>query len=185
MIKTWGLLSKLREENRLMKLAVFVLALALFVESILIYRAAQTQKVIILPPRVDKEFWVSGNEVSNAYLEQVGLYIADRLLSVSSENVDFSLNTIMPFMTTEPQLIKAIKDKFIEFTRIIKVNNISQIFYPVKVDIKKDELIIDGTLKKLTGNVLMSETKPKLKLKYTINNGRFVILNIELTEQGV
>lgn len=186
MIKTWGLLTRLKEENRLMKLAVFILALALFIESILIYRTANTQKIIVLPPRVDREFWVAGDKVSNSYLEQVALYVADRMLSVSPENVDYSFDTIMGFMTTDPQYVKTLKEKFIELARVVKVNNVSQVFYPLKVDFRKDnELVISGILKKLTGNILMGESKPYLKLQYKINNGRLTITNIELTEKEI
>lgn len=181
MIKTWGILTKLKEENRIMKVVVLVLALSIFLEGVLIYRAATTQKIVVIPPGVNREFWVAGDSVSQSYLEQVALYIVDRIVSVSPENVDYSFNSIMPFFTTEPQAVKKIKDTYIEFARGIKTNNVYQMFYPLKVVIKGDEITVDGTVKKLTGNILMSEGSMKVIIKYVIKNGRFLVtvLNFE------
>ena len=68
---------RLSKEVRLQALIIIVLLGVVLVEGILLYRASTQRTVIVVPPKVEKEFWVSGSTLSRAYLEQVAIYLAD------------------------------------------------------------------------------------------------------------
>lgn len=182
-MKVWGVVSKLTEENRYMRILVVILAVTAFVEAVMIYNLSGKQKIVFIPPKVTSEFWIAGDTVSSSYIENVALYIADRVLSVSPENVDYSLDAVMPLMTTEPSLIKAIKDNYIDIQRVIKSNNVYQIFYPIKVTVGKGEAQVFGTLRKLVGNLYSGEEKIKLVIGYQIRDGRFTVTKLEVKSE--
>ena len=64
--------------SRSLAIATAALAVAnIFLASSLISKTSN-QKVIVIPPNVNKEFWVSGDKLSASYLEMVGNFIADK-----------------------------------------------------------------------------------------------------------
>lgn len=95
-MKFLSYVEKLEKENRLFYVVVLGLLVVNLILGFLLYRASVDKTVIVLPPNVEKEFWVAGDKLSRAYLEQVGIFLADRILSVSPENVDKSIDTFNP-----------------------------------------------------------------------------------------
>ena len=43
----------------------------------------KSEKIILVPPHIKKTLWVQGGEVSQEYLEEMGLYVAKLLLDLS------------------------------------------------------------------------------------------------------
>lgn len=181
-MKYFSYIAKLKADIRILALSNIALSIALAVIGVLFANLAGRKVVVILPPKVDKEFWVSGRKVSNTYLEQVGLFIADRLMSVSPSNVEDSLASIYPFLTTEPTTLKKLKSFFAEYISEIKENSYWQSFYPMRVDIvpKNRKIVVRGIVKKLSGNVYLGEERKSVEITFRIKNGRFLVEKLEV-----
>jgi len=172
---------RLSKEVRLQALIIIVLLGVVFVEGILLYRASTQKTVIVVPPKVEKEFWVSGNTLSRAYLEQVAIYLADSLVSVSPQTVDSAIDRIMPFLTTEPQQLKEIRGEFLLYAKSVKDNDWYQVFYPMKVIIndKHQKIAVQGMLRKMTGDIYVGQEQKTVEFTYEIRDGRLYITGVK------
>jgi conjugal transfer pilus assembly protein TraE len=173
---------RLVKEVRFQAIIIYALLFIVLLEGIMLYRAAVNKTVIVIPPRVDKEFWVSGNELSSAYIEQVAVYLADSLLSVSPSNVDQALSRVMPFLTTDPAQVKEIRDNFAAYAKAVKENDWWQSFYPMKVvvDDKHNKIDVYGVLRKMTGDVYVGQENNKvITFTYEVRNGRLIITGVK------
>lgn len=182
-MKFWSAWHKLRAENHIMKVVVIVMAFAVGTLGVTVNRLINSQKIIITPPVINKEFWIAGNTVSKSYIEQVIYFVADRVLTVSPSNVDQSLQMIMPFITHEKKFIRKIKTLLDEFAGKIKRDDIEQTFYPLKfyIDKKKsNRVILEGILKKEISGIDAPDKDINFIIEFDVINGRLLIELIEV-----
>lgn len=181
-MKYYNFWEKLLTENRIYQIVIIALVIVIIVEGILINSLFKEKQVVILPPKIEKEFWVAGDKLSTSYLEQVAYYIADRVLSVSPATVDQSFDAILPFLTTDPEAVKSIQSSLNLQAKKIKENDIYQIFYPMRfsVDEKRHKMYVEGMLRKMTGSTYIGQEKVILELFFTVKNGRLLITSIDV-----
>lgn len=181
-MKFYNFWEKIITENRIYQIVIIALSVVIIAEGILISTLFKEKQVVILPPKIEKQFTVAGNKLSKEYLQQVAEYIADRVLSVSPMNVDESFDEIVPFLTTDPDLVKQIKNSLALQAKKIKDNDVYQIFYPMKfyVNDRERKMYVEGILKKMTGNTYIGQEKVILELGFTVRNGRLFITSIQL-----
>jgi len=173
---------RLVKEVRFQSIIIYALLFIVLLEGIMFYMAATNREVIVIPPKVDREFWISGKSLSYAYVEQVAVYLADSLLSVAPPNVDQALTRIMPFLTTDPAQVKEIRDSFAAYAKAVKENDWWQSFYPIKVvvDEKHRKIDVQGVLRKMTGNVYVGQENNKvISFNYEVRNGRLLITGVK------
>lgn len=103
-------------------------------------------------------------------------------MSVSPLNVDESFDEILPFLTTDPDLIKDIRKQLLLQAEKIKENDIYQIFYPMKfyVNEKSMKMYVEGMLKRIVGNTYAGQERVVLELGFTVRNGRLFITSIQI-----
>jgi type IV conjugative transfer system protein TraE len=173
---------RLAKEVRFQAIIIYALLFIVLLQGFMLYRAATNKTVIVIPPKTDKEFWVSGETLSYAYIEQVAVYLADSLLSVSPANVDKALSRIMPFLTTDPAQVKEIRDSFAAYAKAVKENDWWQAFYPMRIVVNEKQQRIDvyGVLRKMTGNIYVGQENNKvISFNYEVRNGRLIITGVK------
>ena len=75
-------------ENITSRYIIAILAVIIIVQQYNISNAMTSQKTVFMPPKIiDREFWITGNIVSKAYLENMGEFITFNLFNVSKETV--------------------------------------------------------------------------------------------------
>ena len=181
-MKYFDYIAKLKGDIKILAVSNVVLAVALAVVGVLFANMASKKIVVILPPKVDREFWVADTKLSRSYLEQVSLFIADRLMTVSPSNVEDSLASIYPFLTTEPEALKKLKSFFAEYIAKIKENSYWQSFYPLRVDIlpRHRKIAVRGIVKKISGNVYLGEERRAVEITFKVKHGRFIVEKLEV-----
>ena len=80
-----GDIKEMRRRNRGLSLTVGVLAAGQILALIVILNLLGTVRTIVVPPSIDKTFWVTRDKASSEYLEQMGSFIAWLVLEVKSE----------------------------------------------------------------------------------------------------
>jgi len=170
-------LDKYIYENWTFRIVTLILAGVIALEGYLIVEKVNNQRVVILPPKITKEFWVSGNRVSKSYLEQMGTYIAYSLLNVTPDNSKMVLSLILPFV--EPDFYAQVRSAIQEQLDYIVNNQISRVFYPASIDVSKAGVIkIKGLIKDTIGNNVVNQYTAEVNIGYTIKQGRFFINSI-------
>ncbi len=131
-----ALAQTLHRRNLWMLIAVLLalanLALAWFVLS-----RESRERIVIVPPRFEKAFWIQGREVSDSYLEQLGVYVSELALSYSPDNVRYRIQQLLTH--TDPRAYAELsKSLQADADRIIR-NRISAVFHPQQVRIRNAE----------------------------------------------
>lgn len=102
-----------------------VLGIALILASSFLF--FKTERIIVIPSIVEKEFWVDSNSVSATYLEQFGCFLGGLLLNKSAHSAD--LHRAVLCRHTEPAYLASLKQKLVEEEEILKKQNASYVFY--------------------------------------------------------
>lgn len=88
-------LKDLRRRNGALGLAVAGLSFALIVALLVILKIAGTERTVIVPPTIDKSFWVTHERASRDYLNQMASYIAYLILDVDPAVIDWKKDTLL------------------------------------------------------------------------------------------
>ena len=170
-------LDKYIYENWTFRIITLVLVGVIVYEAWIIGEKAQNQRVIVLPPKVTKPFWVAGNKISKSYLEQMGQFIAYYLFDISPETAKISVENILPYV--EPQFYSKVKAMLYQQVDYITQNDISRVFYPSIVKVNQPGIIkVVGIVKDIIGNKVVSQQQIELDIGYKIKEGRFWINSI-------
>ena len=141
------------------------------------------QKVVFMPPKViTQEMWVTGSEVSKSYLEEMGQFVAFNLLNITKHNANSNIDNIMPLI--EAQYYNQVKGELIAQTEYIINNSISRTFFVSLIDANtKGKIVVDGVIKDIVGDKVVTSKNTLVNIGYKIAQGRFWINSIEVTEK--
>lgn len=167
--------SNLHAENRLLKFVVVCLGIAVVLSSFFSYMALHYQRVVILPPVVDKRVVISGNEVNEDYVRLFTRYTMTLLNNYTPNVARAQFEELLNLAT--PSFYPAFQKTLMNLADTIKRLNITGTFYPqkVKIDTKKRLITVVGRQKEFTNATLIDAGVKKYIIKYAIVNGRFYI----------
>ena len=167
--------SNLHAENRLLKFVVVCLGIAVVLSSFFSYMALHYQRVVILPPVVDKRVVISGNEVNEDYVRLFTRYTMSLLNNYTPNVARGQFEELLNLAT--PSFYPAFQKTLMNLADTIKRLNITGTFYPqrVEIDTKKRLITVVGRKKEFTNATLVDAGLKKYIIKYAIVNGRFYI----------
>ena len=76
-------IKEIRRRNRGLGIAVGVLAVGHLLALTVILNLVGSVRTVVVPPSINKSFWVSRDKASSEYLEQMGSFIAWLVLDVT------------------------------------------------------------------------------------------------------
>ena len=82
-----GDIKEMRRRNRGLGLAVGTLAAGQILALVVILNLLGTVRTVVVPPSLNKTFWVTRDKASNEYLEQMGSFIAWLVLDVTPASI--------------------------------------------------------------------------------------------------
>jgi len=174
-------LDKYVYENWTFRIVTIVLAGIIVFEGYLLSEKVNSERVVVLPPKVSKPFWVASNIVSKSYLEQMGQFIAFYLFNVDSDTAKISVENILTYV--EPEFYHKVKKMLYEQVRYITENDISRVFYPSKIEVQKGLIKVIGILRGIIGDKVVSSKQVELDIGYRIKQGRFWIVSLVVKEK--
>lgn len=179
-----NLKDKLIKENSLLKFTVLIMAILVAYLVNTVITRTNSQRTVFMPPQATyKEFWVSGDQVSQSYLYNIGTFIAYNLLNVSKDNANLLISNILPLVDSSNYY--AVKKELQETFNYIIENQLSRTFYigSVKPDEKvPNRLIVQGSLNDSISTKIIKTEKVKLLIDYKIQYGLFTIINLNLEQ---
>jgi conjugal transfer pilus assembly protein TraE len=153
-------LKEMRKRNRSLGAAVGGLILALLTCLAIMFNLVGTERTIVVPPSIDKTFWVTRDRVSNAYLEQMGSFVAWLILDVSPASIEWKKDILLNYVA--PDQHGAMKSRQeIESERLKRINA-STFFLPQQLvpDENNQTVAIRGRLRtQVNGQDTATDTK--------------------------
>ncbi len=93
-----GDIKEMRRRNRGLGLAVGVLAAGQILALVVILNLLGTVRTVVVPPSMNKTFWVTRDQASNEYLEQMGSFIAWLVLDVTPASIDWKKDILLGYV---------------------------------------------------------------------------------------
>lgn len=170
-------------ENKTFRIVTLVMAFTILVMGYTLVTKVEDQKIVVMPPFITlKEFWVTGENVSDSYLEMVADGVAYNVLNISPERKP---NTEFLYALTPSEFQNAVRGAIESQIKFIQNNGISQVFYTSGYDLKTKGLLrVTGVLKQYVGDKKMESSIHHLEISYYVKGGRFWIKGIDLKRDG-
>jgi len=173
----------LTEENKLLKFIFLILLAAIITEGMYINGLIERQKIIIVPPYIDRKIEISGKKANIAYIRMMCEYALNLLLDWTHFTVENRFKEFMAFV--DPAVAAKISKKLYETAEEARKHNITQSFHLTKLEFtgnphgEKGEAIAHGILERFVFDKLVKTERCQFKILYRIKHARFAIISIE------
>ena len=167
-----GDIKEMRRRNRSLGLTVGALAVGHVVALIVILNLIGTVRTVIVPPSIDKSFWVSRDKASSEYLEQMGSFIAWLVLDVTPSSIDWKKGVLLGYV--EPGQYGALKTRQeVEAERLKRINA-STLFMPQQLVPSEDAqtVVVRGRLRTLVNGFETANDFKAYLLEFSFNCAR-------------
>lgn len=170
---------------RLLKFVVLLLVLLLVINSVATYMAIKGQKVILIPPVLSTQAFVSGSDASDEYLAAIARYVAALALNYTPSNARAQFNDFLALF--EPSRFVVYKDIFYSLAEKVETANVTSAYFvsSIEVNRKENSIILTGLLNQWTQDkqFIVNESK-KYVVKYKIVDGKFQVIDFKEYKPG-
>jgi len=165
-------IKEMRRRNRSLGLAVGVLASGHVVALLVILNLIGTVRTVVVPPTIDKTFWVSRDKASGEYLEQMGGFMAWLVLDVTPSSIDWKKNILLGYV--EPDQYGALKTRQeVEAERLKRINA-ATMFMPQQLVPSEDKqsVVVRGRLRTLVNGFETANDLKAYLIEFSFNGAR-------------
>jgi conjugal transfer pilus assembly protein TraE len=165
-------------ENKLLRFAIIVVGISSVFSAIMSYSALHYQKVVILPPVVDRKIEVSGTDMNDDYFKLYAKYITDLLVNYTQATFNDQAHDLLALCT--PEFYPSLEKKLSDINEGVRKLDITSVFYPIEIHIDKGKhtLTITGDHEQRARSIAVAHDKKTYIITYQINIGRFQINDI-------
>lgn len=175
-----GKAKRLSETNALLTIIVGIQTIATIAAFIMLGKALNYQKTVLVPPSIKSTLEISGNEASVTYLREWGYYITHKVLSYTPSSAPDQFNDLLSLYAPGKDYDNA-KEFFSKLYERIKISNTQSSFVPTAVypDRSKSVIKVSGirTIFGDRGNTVESKART-YEISYQYEQGRIWIKDI-------
>lgn len=168
-----------RRKNRRLQWALGICVIVILIQTTTIRAQVGKERVQFVPPEITKPFWISSEDASPEYYEQMGQYVGLLPLNVTPETAATACNQYMTYILPKD------RDRFrqkcdIEIARI-KRDSVSQMFSvrELRTDVKRRKVVLIGTTLTFIHSKEVSKNTEAYLIEFAKSNGRFYVVNQE------
>jgi conjugal transfer pilus assembly protein TraE len=138
----------------------------------------KSERIVIVPPIVEKEFWVDGNNISATYLEQFGYFLGELLLSKSSQSASTQRAIIMRH--TSPSYSTQLNKKLMEEEQRLEKERASYVFFPTGIytNIESKEVVLSGNRTIYVSGKMVSSVVESYSLSFVFQGSRLLLSGV-------
>ena len=165
-------IKEMRRRNRGLGLAVGVLAAGHVLALVVILNLIGTVRTVVVPPSIDKSFWVSRDKASSEYLEQMGSFIAWLVLDVTPASIDWKKGVLLGYV--EPGQYGALKTRQeVEAERLKRINA-STVFMPQQLVPSEEAqtVVVRGRLRTLVNGFETANDLKAYLVEFSLSGAR-------------
>lgn len=171
------------QRNGYMMLALGSMLLCLM-QIIVMFFLIGREKIILIPPNVEKSFWVSAQHVSAEYLSEMTTFFANLRLNITPESAGAQRESLLRYV--DPVYYNSLKTQLVQEADRVTDQHISMAFFPtnVKVDSKHFKTIIEGDIKSFVGDTALASKRVSYLVTYRYDTGRLLVKSFEEIKHG-
>ena len=143
------------------------------------------QKVILVPPEINKTLWVTNKEVSKEYLEEMAIFLSHLLLDQSPTSSKLKRDMLLKYIS--PSYYNALFGKIIKQEEYLSQNNISTRFSikEIEANSKQNKVLIVGEQENYVADKKVGKVSASYKMSFEYKGARYLLTEFKkLTEAG-
>lgn len=155
----------LRVQRNILGLLSGSLVLITIVLSIVVFY--KRERVILVPPRITKQLWVQGNQVSKEYLTEMGAYFSKLFLDLSPSTASYNHGTLLTYAT--PEAYGSLKKQFLKEGEEYSKLQLSTHFKPTEVLANPEtlEVTIKGSMSSYVAGKHIRDSQETVAIQFT------------------
>lgn len=177
-------LTQMRGQNLRLSLSVGVLVVGQLLGVLAILALIGRERTIVVPPSLQKSFWVSGSAVSREYLEQMAAFVSWLILDVTPAGIRWKTDTLLGYV--EPDQYAPLKARQeVESTRLLRLNA-STSFTPQQFVVNEEakQVVVRGRLRTLVNGIETSNLDKAYRIRFRYDHGRIQLQTFEEVPYG-
>lgn len=162
-----------RRSNRTLGSIIILLSLSLLLALGVILSILGSERTILVPPSIDKTFWVTKDKASGEYLEQMAGFVTWLMLDVSPSTVDWKREQLLKYV--QPAQYQAMKTRMEVEADRLRRNNASTFFLiqQFAADEKDQTVLVTGRLRRQINGADVGEPETRSYLaQFQYTGGR-------------
>lgn len=165
--------------NRFLKLVTFMLATGLVLMALAVYHLAGRERTVLVPPTINKTFWVDADKVSGEYLQEMALFITHLDLDVTPESVGFQGETIVKYAA--PETYGPLKASLAAYAAKIKKDGATTLFKPHDwaIDEQNMKVSINGNLATFIADKKVSDVQKSYLVEFAYRSGKIYVKSFQ------
>lgn len=133
------------------------------------------ERVVVVPPIVNRDFWVATDTVSDSYLEQMAEFFGGLLLNVTPNS--FATRSEHLLQHVAPNAYPKLKTQLVEQQLEIERRALSTTFHPSSFKVDRNKLLVElkGELKIFVGHASTESQRKTYHIQFIQHHGRLYI----------
>jgi len=167
---------KLKQQNRFLRFFIFLLIMAVVINSFVTFYSLKYERVILVPVSLSREVTFSESTPDPAYIEEIVKFIMYLALNYSPATVEDQFSDLLKYFT--PDRYPEYKKAFLTLSENVKTAGVSSFFQitGIKVNPKTRKILVSGILEQWTQDKKFIENSQRFYLiDYTFDHGKFMI----------
>lgn len=164
----------IEQRNGYLVLSSGLLFLCILLCSLVFYTSSH-ERTVIVPPTIERSFWVTNQAVSSEYLSEMSLFFANLRLNLTPANADSQRTILLRY--TDPSFYGFLNNVLVAERDRITQQHVNTAFYPsdVQVDAKSLTALITGDLYSGVGTTQLAPQRVVYEMKFTYHQGRLLV----------
>ena len=173
----------IEQRNGYLVLAAGLLLLCLLL-TVLVFHCLGKTRTVIVPPVIQRSFWVGEQTVSPEYLSEMTAFLAQLRLTITPSNAEYQRDLLLRYV--DPRTYGALKNELIAETDHLTQDHINLAFYPseIRVDVPHFTARITGDLNSTVGDSPLPPQRITYRLMYRYDQGRLLLQSFQEEEKA-
>lgn len=163
-------------------LVLVAIALGLSNVGLVVLLTFKAERVILVPPQIQRSFWVEGSKVSAAYLEEMALFFSYQLLDVTPSSAACQREIALRYVVAD--FHNALKKRLITEEERYRKENLSTSFKVCEVVVTPNTRTVKltGDLVSYVGGQKIKQSREIYSIRFRVSSGRYLIESFEMLE---
>ncbi len=172
-------LKQLRNAVSLQRYSIFGLVGAVVLCLLTVYNLVGRERTVLVPPVIEKSFWVTHDKVSGSYLEQMAAFATYLILDVAPSSIEWKKNLLLQYVLPSNVAEYETRQK-LEAERIKTLNASTQFAITgLKPNERDMSVLVFGQLATYVNGHRTSDEKRNYRLQFVYTNGRIHLTKFE------
>jgi len=169
-IKDW---KTLLAENFFLKATTLLFGVGLVLNATVFKK---NEVIIVSPPEVREEYWITKNNASEDYIEQMGVFFSILSGNLSPTNAAYNINALLKYVSSD--IYPDIKNSLMGEAMMVIENNMNTSFYPSDAKVENNIVIVNGESVRRIGAAKPVTEKVMYKMGFAVKNYRLYLTEI-------